>query len=172
MSFDLYGMAEQNAAENQGEIDPFDPLAPMRVPGGVRLGGNPLPGQKAPKSPAGAPRRPFAQQPAHGAPMNFGLPIANPGVLSPDQQADHLQGMANGVMRAFRDENDSRVAQARELLRRQHEQEMEDKANEADLQKEAMRRDALLVRLGKQDAFRVWDPSTLGWKYIDEVRFG
>lgn len=165
MSFDLWGIAEHNAMVNGGEIDAEDPLAPMRAKGGVNLAGAAGPAMKAHK-PSGRPAAARSNQPAHGGGFTpFASPMLNPGILSPDQQADHLQGMANGIMRAYQDENDSRIAQARELLRMEHEKEMEDKANEADLAKEAMRRDALLARLGGWTK-RVWDPQAHDWRYI------
>lgn len=54
-------------------------------------------------------------------------------MLNPYQQAAHLQGMANQAMNAIGDENDSRVAQAREARRQEHAYRMQ--------------MDALLVRL-------------------------
>jgi hypothetical protein len=45
-------------------------------------------------------------------------------MFSPADQFGHLQGMANNVMSAIQNENDSRVAQAREMRRMQHEKEM------------------------------------------------
>jgi hypothetical protein len=80
--------------------------------------------------------------------------------------------MINKVTRAYQDENDSRVAQLREARRQEHELAMEERQNDADLQKESMRKDALLARLGKHGAFRVYDPSINGFRYVDEVRFG
>ena len=40
------------------------------------------------------------------------------------QQGGHLAGMANQINQAIQDENDSRVAQMRELRRQEHEKEM------------------------------------------------
>ena len=54
-------------------------------------------------------------------------------MFNPYQQAAHLQGMANQAMGAIGDENDSRVAQAREARRQEQEYRMQ--------------MDALLVRL-------------------------
>jgi len=63
-------------------------------------------------------------------------------MLNPYQQAAHLQGMANQAMGAIGDENDSRVAQARELRRQEHEKEL------MRMQMEAQKRssDAALIR--------------------------
>lgn len=63
-------------------------------------------------------------------------------VLSPQQQFAHLHGMSNQVMGAISDENDSRVAQARELRRQEHEKEL------MRMQMEAQKRasDAALIR--------------------------
>lgn len=60
-------------------------------------------------------------------------------MLSPTGQFNHLQGMANDAMSAIRDENESRVAQSREMRRMQHEKEIEQ-----------MRLQALISRLGQQ----------------------
>lgn len=54
-------------------------------------------------------------------------------VFSPGQQAGHLQGMINQATSAIQDENDSRVAQAREARRQEQEYRMQ--------------MDSLLVRL-------------------------
>lgn len=63
-------------------------------------------------------------------------------MLNPYQQAAHLQGMASQAMNAIGDENDSRVAQARELRRQEHEKEL------MRMQMEAQKRasDAALIR--------------------------
>lgn len=54
-------------------------------------------------------------------------------MFSPGQQAGHLQGMINQATSAIQDENDSRVAQAREARRQEQEYRMQ--------------MDSLLVRL-------------------------
>lgn len=45
--------------------------------------------------------------------------------FGPQAQANSLQGMINQTTNAWQDENDSRVAQAREMRRMEHEKEME-----------------------------------------------
>jgi hypothetical protein len=45
-----------------------------------------------------------------------------PSMFSPEMQFRSLSGMNNNIMQAFSDENDSRVAQSREIRRMQHEQ--------------------------------------------------
>lgn len=45
-------------------------------------------------------------------------------ILFPSEQAGHLAGMANQYMGIQQRENDSRVAQIREMRRMQHEQEL------------------------------------------------
>jgi len=45
-----------------------------------------------------------------------------PSMFSPQMQFLAMTGMNNNLMRAFADENDSRVAQSREIRRMQHEQ--------------------------------------------------
>jgi hypothetical protein len=61
-------------------------------------------------------------------------------------QARHLQGMIGDVTGAIRDENDSRVAQAREQRRMEHQTQME-----------AMRQEALLKRLAMEQRERERD---------------
>jgi hypothetical protein len=57
-------------------------------------------------------------------------------MLNPAEQFAHLGNMSNQVMNAWGDENDSRVAQMRELRRQQHEKDLM-----------AMRTQELLARL-------------------------
>ena len=45
-------------------------------------------------------------------------------MLLPGEQFQHLQNMANDQMAMFSKENDSRVAQMREMRRMQHEKEL------------------------------------------------
>jgi hypothetical protein len=59
--------------------------------------------------------------------------------FGPDAQANALQGMIGNTMQAYQDENDSRVAQEREMRRMQHEKEMKQ-----------MELDALIARLNAQ----------------------
>lgn len=63
--------------------------------------------------------------------------------MGPVAQGNILQGAANDVMKAIAKENDSRVAQAREMRRMEHEREMERMRQETEQQKT----NALLQRL-------------------------
>lgn len=60
----------------------------------------------------------------------------SPSVFTPGQQFGHLQGMAGQVAGAVGDENDSRVAQAREARRQEHEYRLQMDALLARLQHE------------------------------------
>jgi len=96
--------------------------------------------QSAPERPQEAIRSPFNMQ-AYG--------VTNPmmdGLMSPAEQGQHLAGMAGQVNEAYQDENDSRVAQNREMRRMQQEREME-----------SMRQEALLRRLAIEQQEREKD---------------
>jgi hypothetical protein len=137
---------EYEALIAQG-LDPED----INKPGGMNLGGLPNVGggppgnrnqlqrqavnrlqspQSAPERPQEAIRSPF-HMPAYGVPS----PMMN-GLMSPAEQGQHLAGMVAQVNNAYHDENDSRVAQAREERRMQQERDME-----------SMRQESLLRRL-------------------------
>jgi hypothetical protein len=142
MSFDLYGLFDQAAQESGQVIDPNDPLAPIRQPGGFNLAQagkrtmqdrQNLDRQNAIKERAQAQQNarrttPFATQmnPHQDFIRNFG----------PGAQANALQGMISQTMGAHQDENDSRVAQMREMRRMEHEKELK-----------RMELDAILARL-------------------------
>jgi len=86
-----------------------------------------------PDAPVSAPQArtsPF-HMPAYGVPH----PMMS-GLMSPAEQGQHLAGMAAQVNQAYQDENDSRVAQEREMRRMQQERDME-----------SMRQEGLLQRL-------------------------
>lgn len=125
-------------------------------------------------------RRPFQFQGHQGAahPMQAAYDA-----LGPHAQARALQGMAGQAMAAIQDENDSRVAQAREARRMQHEKDIE-----------AMRQEGLLRRLAAMQqmydagpgevnnqglrynagggGMRVFNPNTMSWDYTDQIRAG
>lgn len=108
----------------------------MGAPGGVNLAG--MPNTRKAKNPfQEQARRDLAAQNARNrtyTPRPTGAAMI-PG-FGPAQQYMQSQAMANNTMQAVADENDSRVAQMREMRRMAHEQEME-----------RMRQDALLQRL-------------------------
>lgn len=131
---------EYEALIAQG-MDPND----INRPGGVNLGGLPnvgngspaLRNQKqrmavenlqrrgdepdAPQRPQQSIRRPFGMQAYGGShPMQNDF-IAQ---FGPAAQAQHLGGMIAQVQNAWQDENDSRVAQAREQARMEHETQL------------------------------------------------
>ena len=68
--------------------------------------------------------------------MNHGASGAYHAAVGAQQQANHLQGMINQTMAAHQDENDSRVAQLREMRRMEHEMAMK-----------RMELDAMLARI-------------------------
>lgn len=103
------------------------------------------PHQPAPQAPQQAPGAPQAPQ-GHG--QAIAVPFATGGhrlnmamYTHPvaQSQAQHLQGMIDATTSAWQDENDSRVAQAREQARMDHETQLE-----------AMRNEAMLQRLQKE----------------------
>lgn len=128
---DLFGELElARAAGIEGD---------MGAPGGVNLAG--MPNARAPRGAKNpleeARRRDLAAQNARNRQQTQRVPGAAmiPG-FGPAQQYMQSQAMANNTMQAIGDENDSRVAQLREMRRMEHEQQME-----------RMRQDALLQRL-------------------------
>jgi hypothetical protein len=139
MSFDLYGLADQFQAQTGEEADPNDPLGALRRPGGVNLNQATTQEMRPPQ----APRPP--KQHANNFHQGFATPMHNQQMqdfidkFGPDAQANALQGMIGNTMQAYQDENDSRVAQEREMRRMQHEKEMKQ-----------MELDALIARLNAQ----------------------
>jgi hypothetical protein len=112
-------------------------------------GGKPIPPPSAPaaqgaqQGPQRATRRPFNMQAYSGAnPVQQGFIDQ----FGPAAQARHLGGMIKDVTGAIQDENDSRVAQSRELRRQEHEMAME-----------AMRQESLLERLAMEQRERERD---------------
>lgn len=135
----------------------------------------------APQNAPEAPQRHFAMQGHQGAvhPMQAAYDA-----LGPHAQAAALGGMVNRTMGAIQDENDSRVAQAREMRRMEHEKSIE-----------AMRQEGLLRRLAAMQqsygdspagdvnnqglrynaaggAMRVFNPNTLSWDYTNQIQAG
>ena len=88
-----------------------------------------------PEAPQQAPSSPFVMQvyPGNGPAQPDATDI-----LGPAAQGRHLRGMIRDVTGAIQDENDSRVSQARELRRMDHEARMESMRQEALLQRLAM----------------------------------
>jgi hypothetical protein len=131
---------EYEALIAQG-MDPQD----INRPGGVNLGGLPNVGNGSPAFRSqkqrqavanlhARPDEPDAQegpQRAHRSPFNMqaysgASPMQQDFIeqFGPHAQARHLGGMISDVMGAYQDENDSRVAQAREQARMAHESDM------------------------------------------------
>lgn len=139
MSFDLYGLFDQAAQESGQVIDPDDPLAPIRQPGGVNLsqaGKRTVRDRQDIDRPKPPPRRP--------QPFATGVQQVNPFAAVQDMQQYHgrlLGNMAQQTMSAWQDEHDSRVSQEREMRRMMHEQEMERIRQEALLQRLEMERE-------------------------------
>lgn len=139
---------EYEALIAQG-LDPED----INKPGGMNLGGLPNVGGGSPGNRnqlqrqavnklhgfQGAPERPqeAITSPFHMPAYGVTHPMMN-GLLSPAEQGQHLAGMAAQVNQAYQDENDSRVAQEREMRRMQQERDMESMRQEGLLQRLAM----------------------------------
>lgn len=121
----------RNTRRSQGR-NPFGTPAPQDA-------GEP----NAQQGPQRAIRRPFNMQAYSGAnPVQQGFINE----FGPTAQARHLGGMIKDVTGAIQDENDSRVAQSRELRRMEHEAQME-----------ALRQEALLQRLAMEQQEREKD---------------
>ena len=110
---------------------------------------NALQGFGRPQPPQRPPRRPGGRQPVPPTVLGSGIMYEdgsdfvrggyNMAAAHNAQLGSHLAGMANQVQGALSDENDSRVAQMREMRRMEHEKELE-----------RIRQDALLKRLQMQ----------------------
>lgn len=134
----------------------------------------PAPRQEQQEAPQEAPGGQQEQQAAQVAPA-FDMPLgaAQRAQAGRAMQADRLGGMIDRVEQAHRDENDSRVAQAREARRMEFAKDIE-----------RMRQEALLQRLAMEQQqqpsyapppsghMRVFNPNTLSWDYTDSVTFG
>ena len=145
MSFDLYGLFDQAAQESGQVIDPDDPLAPIRQPGGVNLSqsGRRTMGSRQNLDRQNAIQGRVQEQQAARRTSPFATNNAMHEdfirQFGPSAQANALQGMIDQTTGAIQDENDSRVAQEREWRRMQHEKEMKQ-----------MELDALIARLNAQ----------------------
>lgn len=141
MAFDVYGLFDQAAQESGQVIDPDDPLAPIRQPGGVNLSQagrrtvqerQNLDRQQAIKNNVNA-----QQNARRASPFATNVPMMNHGAtLAAQQQANALQNMINQTTSAWQNEHDSRVSQVREMRRMEHERMLKQ-----------MELDALLARL-------------------------
>lgn len=143
------------------------------------LADQPPPPQNAPQ----APGRPFATGGRQVAMTPIQAAYATQG---PHVQAAALQGAIDNTMDAWKAENDSRVAQMREMRRMQHEKDIE-----------AMRQEGLLRRLAAAQAgapesvfpqdvnnqgmrykkdpggmMRIFNPDTMQFDYTNEFRAG
>lgn len=144
---DAWGARQRQAAEEEANAPQNAPQAPGRP---FATGGHPV-----------------AMEPIQAAYLQQG----------PHVQAAALQGAIDKTADAWKDENDSRVAQVREMRRLQHEKDME-----------AMRQEGLLRRLAAAQAnapesvfggtsymptpqgrLRVWNPQTQQFDSTDEV---
>lgn len=133
----------------------------------------------APQNAQDAPQRHFGQQGIR-EPLT---PIqAAYDALGPHAQARALQGMAGQAMGAIQDENDSRVAQVREMRRMQHEKDIEAMRQQALIQRLAMLQQAqgydgevnnqgLRYNAGG-GGMRVFNPNTMSWDYTNQIRAG
>jgi hypothetical protein len=111
----------------------------MNTPGGRKALGLKAPDEADEEEDTPAPRRRgFTNQ---GGFATYMHPMQQDFIdkFGPDAQANALQGMIGNTMQAYQDENDSRVAQEREMRRMQHEKEMKQ-----------MELDALIARLNAQ----------------------
>lgn len=133
------------------EGDPFggltqDELNDLMVADARRAAREPQRGMpRPPAEPRRAAQRPLPQ----GNPMHndhgdaFAYGGFNSAMMGARGQNNALQGMAGDVMQAFQNENQSRVAQAREMRRMEHERELERMRQ----QTEQQRTNALIQRL-------------------------
>jgi hypothetical protein len=131
---DHYETADQMLEDANGRLDN---LRKNQAPGRMAMwksGEGAMP-ENAPQAPQRAIRRPFNMQSYSGA-----NPVQQDFIdqFGPAAQARHLGGMIRNVQATIQDENDSRVAQARELRRMDHEARMESMRQEALLQRLAM----------------------------------
>jgi len=117
---DNYETADQMLDDANGRVNN---LNKNQAPGRMAMwknGEGAMP-ENAPQGPQRAHRSPFNMQAYSGAnPMQQDF-IEQ---FGPHAQAKHLGGMISDVMGAYQDENDSRVAQAREQARMAHESDM------------------------------------------------
>lgn len=100
-------------------------------------------------APSGQNARPFATPVAQERPVMFSADV-----MSPGDQFNHLQGMANQAMGAWENELDSRVAQSREMRRMQHEQQIERMRQEGLLRRLQAEQQTAMVGLRASDAAR------------------
>lgn len=132
------------------------------------------------QTPANVPHAPQNAQQAPGGPIAQGGP---PMALSPIQaayleqgphaQAAALRGAIDKTEDAIRDENDSRVSQAREAKRMEFARDMERMRQEALLQRLAMEQQQQASYAPPPSGnMRVFNPNTLSWDYTDSVTFG
>jgi hypothetical protein len=120
--------ADERAKYLAGKREAAKPAA-AKPPQSAPAGGNAQQGTQQ------AARRPFNMQSYSGAnPVQQGFIDQ----FGPTAQARHLGGMINDVQGAFRAENSSRVAQARDQQEMAHEAQMESMRQEALLQRLAM----------------------------------
>jgi len=120
-------------------------------------------------SPRPAPQQPATRQAQQPPPV---APELHVHVPRPDERSPH-ERMGDNLEEAIRDENDSRVAQAREDKRMGFARDME-----------AMRQEGLLKRLQTMNdsayeppsppggGIGVWNPITQQFDYTDRVKFG
>jgi hypothetical protein len=153
MSFDLYGLFDQAALESGQVVDPDNPLAPMRQPGGFNLaqaGKRTMLDRQNLDRQQAIQERAQAQQAnrriqqggfATGNPMFNPMAVAQHAGMMGAQQANSLQNAINQTSNAWRDEHDSRVSQNREARRMEHEKDIERMRIEALLKRLEMEKD-------------------------------
>ena len=144
MSFDLYGLFDQAALESGQVVDPENPLAPMRQPGGFNLAQagkrTMLDRQNLDRQQAIQERAQAQQANRRGQQGGFATGLAQHAGMMGAQQGNALQNMINQTTGAWRDEHDSRVSQNREARRMEHEKEVERMRIEAMLKRLEMER--------------------------------
>lgn len=87
--------------------------------------------------------------------MNMAMGGFNAAMMGAGGQNRALQGMAGDVMQAFANENESRVAQAREMRRMEYQREIERMRQETEQQKI----NALIQRLKQQNSAGYMNPA-------------
>jgi hypothetical protein len=135
MSFDLFGMMEQQQATGVPFGQGLNSAGMADRQRNNDRGGNPR----------SLPRRRPAERVEEQQAMQPNLPFMLP-IATPADQAAIMGDMVDNTNDAFRRENDRRVAIAREMRRMAHEKELK----RMDQQTEAAKIDAMLRRLAQQ----------------------
>lgn len=168
------GLWSPPLAEAPQQSDPAQPAAQPELTPIQRLAAaneqrlRQVQGGNATQNAQDAPRRPEAPRAAPEAQQVNFLPDARQRAQDGrDRQQARIASQIAHVEGAFRDENDSRVAQAREAKRMEFSRDIERMRQEALLQRLAMEQSDNPRRFAPQSplAVRSWNPATGEWEY-------